>query len=129
MKKNIIFLALTLIVLLLIALVVILISPQTNAEDSIKENSNLKQFNDCLAKQGVVIYGMKSCPHCRSLVELLGGYNSVENLYVDCTLERQKCASEMQGMGVPEIQINKQMYQGQRTLEAFSQRTGCPLPN
>jgi hypothetical protein len=91
------------------------------------EEYTLKEFNDCLADNGMVIYGLVTCPHCTTLVNKLGGYDKVENLYIECTKERQICNDE-EIKSVPSIKINGEIYQGQRTLENFSQLTGCSLP-
>lgn len=89
----------------------------------------LKEFNDCLAENGMVIYGSDWCPFCTELVEKLGGYEAVENVYVECTENQELCQEEMIGTGVPEIQINGEMYQGERTIEAIAQATGCEVPD
>lgn len=98
-----------------------------NGNDNEPVNAEMKEFNDCLAEKGVVIYGANWCPYCTDLVEALGGYNAVESVYVECTEEQQRCTEEMIGRGVPEIQINGELYEGPRTLEALSEATGCQL--
>ncbi len=90
-----------------------------------EELEQLKEFNDCLADEGMVIYGSDWCPACSQLVEMLGGYEAVSSVYVECTEEQQKCQQEMIGTGVPEIQIDGEMYEGARTLEALGGATGC----
>jgi len=92
--------------------------------------STMKEFNECLSENGMAIYGMEWCPACGQLVETLGGYESAEPVYVECTEpeNQQKCQNEMQGTAVPEIQLNGEMYQGERSLEGFSEATGCELP-
>ena len=94
----------------------------------IVEDDNMKAFNDCLADEGMVIYGSDWCPACSQLVEMLGGYEAVSSVYVECTEEQQKCQQEMIGTGVPEIQIDGEMYEGARELEALGKATGCELP-
>ncbi|MEX0920044.1 MAG: hypothetical protein WDZ69_00495 [Candidatus Pacearchaeota archaeon] len=96
--------------------------------NSEKDNSGLKEFNDCLAENGMVIYGSQTCPACRNLVETMGGYESVESVFVECTQEGERCQNEMKTNYVPEIQINGEIYEGSRSLEAFAERTGCQLP-
>jgi hypothetical protein len=130
-KKNI-YIIVGLFLIGVIFLILILVSQKSTGNvingrngDSI---TNMKEFNDCLADNGVVIYGAYWCSACSQLVELLGGYNAVESVYVECAEEQQKCQQEMIGTGIPEIQINGEMYQKQRTLEGLSQITGCSLP-
>ncbi|MFW6014778.1 MAG: hypothetical protein ACOCQG_06375 [Candidatus Nanoarchaeia archaeon] len=91
-------------------------------------STTMKEFNECLSENGMVVYGMEWCPACNGLVETLGGSDSAEPVYVECTENEQKCQSEMQGSGVPEVQLDGEMYEGQRSLEGFSQATGCELP-
>ena len=89
--------------------------------------SDMKAFNDCLAEQGMKIYGADWCPHCKTVVATLGGYDAVSSVYVECTEQQARCQSEMVGTGVPEIQFNGNVYRGARTIEAFSDLTGCAL--
>ncbi|MFP4403909.1 MAG: peptidylprolyl isomerase [Candidatus Woesearchaeota archaeon] len=92
------------------------------------ELSNLKEFNECLADSGMVIYGSSTCPYCGQLVELLGGSDAVKPVYVECTENQERCISEMIGKGVPEIQLNGELYEGQRTIENLAEATNCSIP-
>ena len=92
-----------------------------------KEESSLKQFNNCLADNGMIIYGANWCGACISLVETLGGYDKVENVYIECTENQQLCQDE-KITRYPTIRIYDEPYTDQRTLESFSQKTGCELP-
>ncbi|MFW6014427.1 MAG: hypothetical protein ACOCZQ_02085 [Nanoarchaeota archaeon] len=88
---------------------------------------DMKEFNECLSDNGMTIYGMKSCPHCTNLVESLGGYDSAEPVYVECTENEKRCKDEMQGAGVPEIQLDGEVYSGERSPERLAEATGCSL--
>lgn len=88
---------------------------------------DLNEFNQCLAREGMIIYGIDTCVYCQQVVDLLGGKDLVKDIYVDCMKETKRCKEEMFGGGVPEIQINKRVYNGPRTLESFSKATGCSL--
>ena len=88
----------------------------------------LKDFNQCLADNGVVIYGSEWCPACNSLVETLGGHEKVSPVYVECTREQERCQREKLSGYVPEIQINEEVYQGSRSLERLAKITGCKKP-
>ncbi|MFW6283432.1 MAG: hypothetical protein ACOC1P_05265 [Minisyncoccales bacterium] len=101
---------------------------QESSEYSEEEIEKLSEFNDCLSDNEVVIYGQETCPHCSELVESLGGYEAVENVYVECTENTQKCSEEMIGSGVPEIQIEGEMHEGSRSIEALADATGCKAP-
>ena len=100
---------------------------ETNYVD-LEDNQKLIEFNECLAENGMIIYGSRTCPACIELIETLGGYEVAEPVYIECTEERQRCQDEMKGSAVPEIQFNSEAYRGQRTLEGFSEATGCSLP-
>ena len=90
----------------------------------------LKPFNDCLAENGLKIYGADWCGFCRQVVETLGGYEAVEAVYVECTEpQNEAICSEKVDRGYPTIRLNGEIYSGARTLEAFSEATGCALPN
>jgi|Deesub1362A_J573_1020465.scaffolds.fasta_scaffold01284_2 glutaredoxin len=87
----------------------------------------LQKFADCLNESGFKIYGAKWCPHCQDLVNMLGGYDVVSAIYVECPEYEELCTSE----GVtayPTIKINGEEYMGPRSFEAFSDATGCPVP-
>ncbi len=87
----------------------------------------LQQFVECLDQAGMKIYGAEWCSHCQDLVNMLGGYNVVDPIYVECTENQQLC----QDKGIqayPTIMINGSKYEGARTYQALSQATGCPVP-
>jgi hypothetical protein len=88
---------------------------------------NIESFLSCLGEKGFKVYGEKTCPHCKDLVEKLGGYDLVGSIYVECTEEREVCQEKTKTAGVPEIQINDEVYEGERTLESFALATGCEL--
>ena len=95
--------------------------------DEPQQKLSLKEFNDCLADNGMIIYGANWCGICISLIQTLGGYDKVENVYIECTENQQLCQSE--GItGYPTIKINDEPYRGQRSLQSFSEATGCQLP-
>ena len=97
---------------------------QPTPEYSIEE---LQKFADCLEKAGLKIYGAKWCPHCQNLVNMLGGYDVVKNIYVECTEQQEVCDNE--GItAYPTIKINGEEYTGMRTLEGLAEATGCPVP-
>ncbi|MGM0629469.1 MAG: peptidoglycan-binding protein, partial [Patescibacteria group bacterium] len=80
-------------------------------EPSNKGNEEEKAFIECLKEAEVVIYGTPTCPFCDQLVESFGGYDAVSPIYVNCQESFDRCKDEMQTSGVPEIQINGELYQ------------------
>ncbi len=90
-------------------------------------SAEMASFNECLAENGVVIYGSNSCPYCRDLVESLGGHEAANPVYVECTEQREKCDQEAKTGYVPEVQINGEVYDGPRTPEGLGQAVGCAL--
>ncbi|MFW6311456.1 MAG: hypothetical protein ACOC1K_04390 [Nanoarchaeota archaeon] len=108
-------------------------SSDSETDYSDNDLEKLTEFNDCLAEEGMAIYGSTSCPHCRNLVSMLGGYDAVENVYVECSQEgsqedMQRCNEEAETGYVPEIQIDGELYEGDRTIEGFASETGCEAP-
>jgi len=98
--------------------------PQENLEI---DNEAIAAFVDCLAEKEFVIYGANWCGYTKTLVDSFGGFNSVEPIYVECTENEELCASE--GVtGYPTVKINGELYQGERTFEAFAEATGCSAP-
>ncbi len=101
--------------------------PTQTATERPYSTQELQEFVDCLEQKGMKIYGAKSCGYCQQLVNMLGGYDVVDSIYVECTENQQLC----QEKGIqyyPTIMINDSEYQGSRTYQAFSQATGCPMP-
>lgn len=95
-----------------------------NSNDSIVIGSNNEVIN-CLKEKKVVIYGTETCPFCARLVEDFGGYDVIDPIYVNCTKNSQKCSTEMKTNYVPEIQINKNIYEGERTFNAIANEVNC----
>lgn len=92
------------------------------------EPSELKEFNDCLYENGMVIYGMEWCPLSNNLVNTLGGEEAVERIYVDCGKPKnQHCERQVKTGSLPEIQIDGELYRGEKSLEGFAEATGCDL--
>ncbi len=90
-----------------------------------EENIPTDEFIQCLVDSGMVVYASKTCPACSSLASLFGGYDSVQNLFVLCSEERDRCNTEMESYYVPEIQINGELFEGEETLKNFAAKTGC----
>jgi len=95
--------------------------------DQQEEDDSMKSFIECLVEEGMVVYASYTCPACTALAEEFGGYDKVESLFVECSQERERCNLEMKTEFVPEVQINGELYQGSRSLEGFSEKTGCNL--
>ena len=137
-KKKIslsfLILAMALIIVLSLFLLLDNSDKNDNSNDYNNSNNNNKtdpywEFNQCLADNGVIIYGTGWCPACRQLVESLGGYENISPVYVDCMDEKERCDNEKKTGYIPEIQIEGKLYESSRSLESLSQLTGCPLPN
>ncbi len=94
----------------------------------IDENKEVtSEFVKCLADSGMIIYGSATCPACVSLVEVLGGYEMVEPIYVECSENWDICEEEKETGYVPEVQIEGVLFEGGKTPENFSMETGCEL--
>ena len=80
---------------------------------------------NCLAENGLVIYGQYTCPACTHLARSLGGYEHITAIYVECSQERDRCMQEKQTNYVPEIQIKGEVYQGSRAIADLAKATDC----
>jgi len=94
---------------------------------SVPEEEKSTTFIQCLANEGVVIYGMRTCPACKQLADNLGGYDAISLIYVECSQEQERCRSEMKTKYVPEIQIMRELYKDGRTPQDLSSATGCAI--
>ena len=126
-KNKITFIITSILVLVLFTLIVIFLIFGDFGEES--EKVNLKDFNECLFENGMRIYGMQWCPSCNQLVEMLGGSEKAGSLYIECSepVNQRRCELEMITGSVPEIQVNEEVYYGERSLEGFANVTGCQL--
>lgn len=96
-----------------------------NSENQKKENSVVSNLVSCLAEAGMVIYGSRTCPACAALADSFGGYEKIEEIYVECTEEQERCGLEMQTNYVPEIQIKGEVYNGPRDPDSLAEVTNC----
>ncbi|MDP1538881.1 MAG: hypothetical protein Q8M00_02515 [bacterium] len=97
------------------------------AEQSSVPQEELNEFVGCLARANLVIYGANRCGWTQRLVTMLGGWETIKPIYVECTEESELC-QEKEIAGYPTILINGKQYQGDRTFEGFSEATGCQAP-
>ncbi len=88
----------------------------------------MNDFVDCLVEEGVIVYASRTCSACGHFANEFGGYEKVENLFVECTEERQRCSNEKKTGYVPEIQIEGELYDGNRSLYFLSEKTNCLMP-
>ena len=93
---------------------------------------NLDALAQCLKDKGAIFYGASWCPHCQAQKALFG--NSEKLLpYVECATpdgqgQTQVCA-DAKIDGYPTwVFADGTRQSGEQTLEALSQKTGCPLP-
>ncbi len=120
MNKNIY----TVVAVLVLVLAAVYIATLFGPGEPIESNGG---FIQCLADNGLVIYGSRTCPACTQLVESLGGYEAVAAIYVECTEEREKCNENMQTNYVPEIHLNGEVYEGSRAPRILGEITSCQL--
>ncbi len=99
----------------------------TEPEEETEEEEKPITFIQCLADEGVVIYGMRGCPACEQLARNFGGYDAINLIYVECREEQKRCSDEMKTRYVPEIQIMGNLFEEGRTPQDLSWATGCEL--
>lgn len=106
-------------------------APETEAPQSSLENTispeELTKFIGCLEEADFVIYGANWCGWTKRLVEMLGGFDAVKPVYVECT-EEEKLCQEKEIEGYPTILIKGGQYQEARTFEKIAAATDCELP-
>ncbi len=85
------------------------------------------EFIDCLADSGMVVYASRTCPACTDLANSFGGYDAVENLFVECSEQPEVCQEYAKTGYVPEIQFEGEVFEGGRSMEDFAALTGCEL--
>ncbi len=90
-------------------------------------NNKVSPFIECLADSGVVIFGSSTCPYCLQLLGEYEGYAGINEIYVDCVYNTERCNNEMLADFVPSLQINGEFIDIWASPEALSQKTGCEL--
>lgn len=96
-------------------------------EDPEIENGGMTDLINCLADNGLVIYGSEWCPACTQLAESFGGYDAIEPIYVECTEYQEKCSENQKTDYIPEIQIEGELYEGGRTPQDLADKLDCNL--
>ncbi len=96
-------------------------------EENEEENTEINSLMDCLKREGVVVYGSKTCPACAQLVSSFGGYDIIAPIYVECAEEGSRCSAEKHTGYVPEIQIKGELYEGGRSPEVIASEVGCSI--
>lgn len=139
MKKPYLILFILIVILIILSFIYInnqsINDDQTSADQlSFQEKNNeetqtlvTKEYINCLKDSGLIIYGSKTCPACKELIDSLGGYENVEPIYIECTEDPEKCNQAMKTTFVPELQINESLYEGSRNLDSISDITNCKL--
>jgi len=100
---------------------------QDPSELSSIDVKDMTEFVGCLKGADFVIYGANWCGWTTQLVNMLGGWEAVGPVYIECTEEADLC-KDKEIMGYPTILINGQLYQGERSFSGFSEATGCREP-
>jgi hypothetical protein len=100
---------------------------ETQGEELGIPEEELAEFTECLASAGLVVYGANWCGWTGQLVQMLGGWDTVKPIYVECTEEAELC-QEKEVAAYPTILINGEPYQGGRTFNDLSVATGCSVP-
>ena len=93
-------------------------------EEEFNEKGDIESLINCLKTKNFTIYGSKTCPYCLDLVNLFGGYEKVAPIYVECSDQKEICQEKDIAL-VPTILINDEVYEGEKTLQAFASRTQC----
>ncbi len=118
-QKNLIIIILITLVILVGGVVAVTLSQKPSY-------ANLDDFAKCLTEKGLVMYGSATCPHCLKQKALFGSSFKYIN-YVECPNNISVC-TEKGVTGYPTYLIGDQKFEGELTLEKFSQISSCPLP-
>ncbi|MFH1622897.1 MAG: hypothetical protein ABIA12_00025 [Candidatus Aenigmatarchaeota archaeon] len=79
----------------------------------------------CLTEKGVVMYGLKTCPHCVEQKELFGeSFKYVT--YVECS-DQQALCTEKGVQFVPAWDIGGKIDVGLRPLDELAAAAGCEI--
>jgi thiol-disulfide isomerase/thioredoxin len=93
----------------------------------------LDGFAQCLKDKGAIFYGAFWCPHCQNQKNLFG--NSKKNLpYHECSTqdsngELQECKDAGIKTYPTWVFADKSVQEGEMSLQALADKSGCKLPN
>jgi len=91
----------------------------------VSTTSNYDNFAKCLTEKGVVMYGTKTCPHCKNQKEMFGDSFKYIN-YVDCIDNSIQC-TEKGIQFVPAWYIDGKLYTGEKTIEELKSLSRCEV--
>jgi len=100
---------------------------QPSSENTVSPEE-LTEFILCLKEANFVIYGANWCGWTQKLVEMLGGFDILKPIYVECTEEQESCGEKGIG-GYPTILVKGEEYQGARSFEEIAAATDCEVPS
>ncbi len=89
-----------------------------------REKINL--FVDCLNSKNLKIYGFSNQEYTIYLAQIFGGFDVIENIYVDCSKNRILCLEE-DVLYYPSVKIKNNFVGVEASLEGFSMVSGCTI--
>ncbi|MEA2092825.1 MAG: hypothetical protein U9P61_02550 [Patescibacteria group bacterium] len=101
------------------------IEAEVEIEEEDLAEEEIVSLVECLEGANVIAYGSRTCPHCLALVESFGGYDIIDPIYVECSSGDKRCQTDKQTGYVPEVQIDGELYQGERSPVAIAAVAGC----
>lgn len=110
----------------------LLVENVRNLDQFKQQIKNRRELANCLERKGVKIYGALQINNTqivnatRMQIQLLGGPNFVDKIYVDCSEDLQSCIQK--GIRkLPSIQYNGSIYSGVKGYSWFGNVTGCSI--
>lgn len=89
-----------------------------------REKINL--FVDCLNSKNLKIYGFSNQEYTIYLAQIFGGFDVIENIYVDCSKNRILCLEE-DVLYYPSVKIKNNFVGVEASLDGFSMVSGCAI--
>jgi len=104
----------------------------TNITEFRTFTENRLSFIDCLEEEDVIVFGALGTENeeirqaTELQLQLLGGPEYLERVYIDCTEDLEWCAE--QGVEVvPSVKHGEDIYGGVKTYEWFEEVVGCTI--
>ncbi len=124
-KKKVLYLALTLILLLVVFYTVTKAITEFAgyAIRDVNEDAELDEFAKCLTENNVKMYGSTYCGYCKKQKDLFG--ESFQYItYIECTETPDLCDNLQ---GVPAWETANQLVYGLQTLDKLEGLSSCKL--
>ncbi|MDY6771180.1 MAG: hypothetical protein SV186_04455 [Candidatus Nanohaloarchaea archaeon] len=105
-----------------------LIQNPVNITQATQTAAARQDFISCLSGRPIRIVGDSSRNATRAQIQILGGANAVQDIYVEMDNQTRQTLLQQGATRIPVTIYNGTIYQGVKTVGFYEQLTGCTYP-